>query len=208
MAFTKRVTASQLKNVDLKTAVDTEGDKLKIDDLQRPASRYRDLIAEIKPIEEELKQQKAELIAEVKQRRLTQEKRERFFRSCVVATNDPTTLLFTFQDKYSAVAIDHESLLKRAFGRKYDDLFERGLSVKLKDGVTFEQMERAIGPAHMTALAKFLDFEQYIKLRKGFMETRAEMRPTLDVSTNNAIDVVTAQVQAAPQVRVREPKEE
>lgn len=208
MAITKRVTAAQLKNIDLRNPTDSDGDKLKIDDLEKPASRYRDIVAEIKPLEEELKQTKADLVSEVSQRRVAREKQDRFFSTCLVTTDSPTSLVVVFQDRFAPIALEHEVVLKRAFAKRYDLMFERGLTVKLKEAVRLQDIERAIGPAAVVALSKFLDFDEHIKPCKGFMQKRAEMRQELDAPTNNAIDVVVAQVQAAPQVRVREPKED
>jgi|GEM_PF-3898245 len=210
MAGTKKAAQAGLASLDLTRPKNDNDGKLHVQtsSLDALASAYRDAAAEIAVLVEEQKERKRQLVDAVGKRRLAEEKAGRFYKSCTVETDAEEELRITWADQFSALDTTHEGILRRAFGKAYDDLFEPKLAVKLESSsATLDDIKEALGSKY-DALCGFLSLSTVLKMRSGFMERRARMRRTLDEATNEALDTVIGQTQAEPRVIVIAPKEE
>lgn len=208
MAMTKKAAQAALKTTDLtKRKGDDEG-KLRIEGLERVASEYRDAQAEIELLLEAQKGRRAELIAACAKKRRAEELAGRFFKTCAVATDTDDLLYVSWGDKYRVLDTSHEPVLRKAFGKHFDDLFERVTTVKLDKKASLEKIREIVGPARMNDLAKQVRFDESLKIVGGFMEQRADLRPAFDEKVNESIDTVIAQVQSDPSLKIMAAKDD
>lgn len=208
MATTKKAAAAALKTLDLTKRKNDDGGKLKVEGLERMASEYRDAQAEIELLLEAQKQRRAEILAVCTKKRSTEERAGRFYKTCAVVTDTDDVLNVSWGDKYKALDVSHEPVLRKAFGKHYDDLFGLAVTAKIDKDATVEQIREIVGPSRLDALTKMVRFSESLKLRSGFMEARADLRPAFDDQTNDSIDTVVGQIQSDPSLKVVAAKED
>lgn len=202
MATTKKAAAAALQNLDLTKPKSDDGGKLRVEGLERLASEYRDAQAEIELLLEQQKERRAALLATCGKKRLAEERAGRFYKTCAVVTDTDDVLNVSWGDRYKSLDVTHEPVLKRAFGKHYEELFGRTVAAKVDKDATLETIQKIVGPTRLNELAKVVKFSEALKLRSGFMEQRADLRAAFDETTNSSIDTVVGQVQHDPSLKV------
>lgn len=208
MAVTKKAAQAALKSLDLTKPKSDEGGKLGVEGLEQVASEYRDAQAEIELLLEAQKGRRIKILEACGKKRRAEELDGHFYKTCAVATDTDDVLTVSWGDRYRVLDVSHEPTLRRAFGKHFDDLFTRVVSVKLDKAASLGKIEEIVGPSRLDALTKQIRFGESLKLTAGFMEQRADLRPAFDEKTNESIDTVVAQVQSDPSLKVVAAKDE
>jgi hypothetical protein len=208
MAATKKAAAAALRNLDLTRAKDDDGGKLRVEGavVKRLARAYLEAHEEIEALEQEQKARKQRIIEAVAEKRLAAEQEGRFYATAQIEVEDDESLQILWTDRYKLLDASHEPLLKRAFGQHYDELFRETMDAKVEDDATLDDMKAALGADAFAALQKFLRVSSSLKLKKGFMATRANLRESFDETTNESIDTVIGKVAYAPTLKPVRPK--
>lgn len=208
MAATRKAAAAALNKMDLTKAKDDDGGKLRIvgHTAKQLAREYNDAQAQIEELQELQKERKQRIIDLASEKRLEAENEGRFYSTAQIETEDDEFLQILWTDRFKALDTSHQPVLKRAFGKHYDDLFRETIEVKAADNVTVEEMQTALGSRAFDTLQKFVTVAPALKLKKGFLETRANLRGTFDATTNTSIDTVVAKVAYAPSLKPVRPK--
>lgn len=208
MAATKKATAAALRNLDLTKAKDDDGGKLRVEGAAAKtlARQYLDAQEEIEALQEEQKQRKQQIIELVAAKRLAAEQDGRFYTTAQIELEDDELLQVLWVDRYKTLDVSHQALLKKMFGKHYDELFTETTSVKPSGDMLMEDMRLALGSRAFEALLKFCHVDPVLKFRKGFMAERARLRTVLDETTNGAIDDVVGKVEYQPSLKPVRPK--
>lgn len=208
MAATKKAAAAALRNVDLTKAKDDDGGKLRVEGMaaKNLARAYLDTHEELEALQEEQKERKQQILELVAAKRLAAEKAGRFYTTAQIEVEDDEMLQVLWTDRYKTLDVSHQPLLKRLFGKQYDELFRDATELKVTEDVAFDDMQLALGTRAFEALQKFVNVAPTLKLKKGFMEQRARLRTTLDDTSNGAIDDVVGNVAYSPSLKPVRPK--
>lgn len=204
----KKAAAAALKNLDLKKPKDEEDGKLLVSTLKRVASKYRDAQAKIEALQEQQKQYRDEMTAVCSEMRTKAEAENRFYKTCEVETNTDDVLQVTWSNSFSPLDPGHEPVLREAFGKQFDDLFEPVVQAKAEKTATLQDIVDIVGPARVAALAKYVKFNEKLKLKSNFLETWRDIKATVDSTVREAIDTVVGQVQSTPRIRIVPPKDD
>lgn len=112
-----------------------------------------------------------------------------FHKTCRVRGNDQDVRV-TRKDAFSKIAMDHKPVLQDLLGSAFDTLFVEGCDLKLTvDPEVFIAACEEVG----LNVSKFFDRTNWVKPKKGFLEMRATLRPSLDDTENEALDAITDQ---------------
>lgn len=208
MAATRKAAAAALNKMDLTKAKDDDGGKLAIGGhtAKQLAREYNDAQAQIEELQELQKERKQRIIDLVAEKRLEAEREGRFYATAQIETEDDEFLQILWTDRFKALDTSHQPILKRAFGKHYDDLFRESIEAKVAGDATLDEMQTALGSRAFDTLQKFVTISSALKLKKGFMETRANLRGTFDDTTNASIDTVVGKVAYAPSLKPVRPK--
>ena len=208
MAMTKKAAAEALRNMDLTKAKDDDGGKLRVEGttIEQLGREYAEAHAQIEELEMAQKERKAQIIEKVAAQRLKAEKQGRFYATAQVDLGDDELLQVLWTDRYKTLDVQHQALLQKAFGKHYDELFFETAEAKTKDEWKLEDLQIALGTRAYDTLMKFMKVQPALKLRKGFMETRAHLRNSFDQTTNDSIDTVVANAAYSPTLKVVRPK--
>jgi hypothetical protein len=194
--------------MDLTKAKDDDGGKLKVESVAAKtlARKYLDAQEEIEALQTEQKERKAQIIELVAAKRLAAEQEGRCYTTAQIEVEDDEMLQVLWTDRYNMLDVSHRPLLKKMFGRHYDELFCETTAMKMTGDAIMEDIRLALGTRAFEALQKFCRVDAVLKLRKGFMGERARLRSTLDDTTNGAIDDVVGKVAYQPSLKPVRPK--
>lgn len=208
MAMTKKAAAEALRNMDLTKAKDEDKGKLKVEGtaIEQLAREYAEAQAQIDELRKEQDERKQQLVEAIAPKRLKAEKEGRFYATAQVDLGDDELLQVLWPDRYKSLDVQHQTMLRRAFGKHFDELFYEATEAKAEDGVKLEEIQTALGTRAYDTLLRFMKLSPALRLRKGFMETRAHLRGTFDETTNDSIDTVMANAAYAPTLKVVRPK--
>jgi hypothetical protein len=187
-----------LKPVAKKSA---KKDALVLTGHEETAARVRDRAREIETLEAEQKQDAAALIEAGRVFRREAEASGSFHKTVKVATDDqPISLVFS--DRYSPVAVENEDALRDCLGSQYDAMFRRECKVSQRKDMNLEALKALLGDK-FDAFASAFDVKEVLVPVDGFMETRANLRPSLSAELNATVDGIVDQVQFKPSVRTK-----
>lgn len=165
------------------------------------AARVRDRARQLDSLEAEQKADCAELIDAAKTCRREAEAAGNFHKMVKVATdNDPISLVFS--DRYSPVAVENEEALREALGASYDAMFRREVKVSQRKDMNLDALKALLGDK-FDAFAAAFDVKEILTPVDGFMETRANLRPSLGTALNATVDGIIDQVQYKPSVKTK-----
>lgn len=156
-------------------------------------------------LEADYDEEKAKLIAAVTKKRLAEEKRGNFHKTCEISAEyEPggNPALVVFQDKYSKVDIDHEKALRAGLNGHYGELVGRKFVLSVKGDTTLKALKAALGGKYAALLA-LVDVKEHLAINGDFMLKRSLLRGSLTNKENDACDAITAQCQHAPQVKIK-----
>lgn len=208
MAATRKAAVAALNRLEVTKAKDDDGGKLHIDDaaVKKLAREYNDADARIKELQEEQGRRKQEIIDLASKKRLEAENEGRYYQTAKIQVDDDESLQVQWADRFQSLDISHEPIIKRVFGKHYDELFCEVFDAKVVRDAAVEELTTAIGQRAFDTLQKFVKIRPALKIKKGFLETRANLRTTFDEVTNTSLDTVLAQVSYAPTVKPMRPK--
>lgn len=177
-------------------------DRLSIPGHEALAKKMRERGKKLDSLGAEQKKDIATLRDSVKEQRLAAEKAGDFHKTVLVESADGKPVQVVFQDRYSKVDVDHEDALRTALSGNYDQLFTKGIDVKVKPNATLDALKAALGDK-FDAFAALCDVTEYLAPTKDYMTKRSAIRGGLDETTNDAIDAITDQVQVSPSVKLK-----
>lgn len=184
------------------TAGTKKKDKLHVEGLEETAAKVRERAEKIESLEAEQKVDKAKIVEVCKKERRDAEVSGDFHTTCLVESDDGKPVQVVFTNKFSKVDVTHESALKQALNGQFDTLFRKGVDVAMKDGITFEKLQKVLGDK-FDAFAALCDLTEYLSPDRDFMQKRAALRPALDAATNSQIDAISDQTQYTPMVKTK-----
>jgi hypothetical protein len=166
------------------------------------AARVRDRAREIETLEAEQKTDAASLIETGRGFRREAEAAGNFHKTVKVAVDEDSTISLVFSDRYSPVAVENEDALRGCLGSQYDALFRRECRVSQRKDMSLEALKALLGDK-FDAFAAAFDVKEVLVPVDGFMETRANLRPSLSEELNATVDGIVDQVQFKPSVRTK-----
>jgi uncharacterized small protein (DUF1192 family) len=169
---------------------------------EETAARVRDRAREIETLEAEQKQDAAALIEASRVFRREAEAEGNFHKTVKVATATDDTISLVFSDRYSPVAVENEDALRDCLGSQYDAMFRRECKVSQRKDMNLEALKALLGDK-FDAFASAFDVKEVLVPVDGFMETRANLRPSLSAELNATVDGIVDQVQFKPSVRTK-----
>lgn len=185
-----------------KAAGGKKKEKLSITGFEKTAAQMRARQEQIDSLVAEQDSDKAKVIEVCKKERRDAEVAGDFFSTCLLESDDGKPVQVAFQNKFSKVDVAHEDALRSAMNGQYETLFRRGVEISVKDGVTLDKLQKALGD-RFDALAALVDLSEFLVLDRDFMSKRAALRPALDAATNATIDQITDQTQYKPSIRTK-----
>jgi hypothetical protein len=177
-------------------------DKLRVFGLEKLATTLHTRESTIKDLNEKQTQDKTKLIERVAVSRANEEQRGNFYKTCLVhAGPDQDDIQVIWTDSYSALPTKHEPILRKAFGKRFEDMFVRVAEVKPRSPMSAATLRERMGDKAYEIFADLFEVKEAFKVKAGFMETRFRKRAELDAETNELLDIVQAGAQAKPTVK-------
>ena len=174
----------------------TEVSKLKVTGLEKCVSRLRDRENQIEELSKLQKEEEAVVIDEVKKERISAEKRNEFFKCCLVLGQDEEQpLKVQFSNRYSKISYENESVLRECLGSLYLELFAEKTTVRVRDDISPEMLKQKLGEDLYTFL-----FTEEKTIVPCDMETRAKLRQTMGDKSNSVVDQLREQVSQKPSI--------
>ena len=184
------------------TAGKKAADKLVLTGHEEVASRLRERARAIETLEAEQKAEAADLINVAKNFRRDAEAAGDFHKTVNVATTDDKPISLSFSDRYSPVAVESEDALRGALGSHYDAMFRREVKVSQRKDMDLDSLKAILGDK-FDAFAAAFDVKEVLVPVDGFMETRANLRPSLSKDLNTVVDGIVDQVQYKPSLKTK-----
>jgi len=173
--------------------------KLEVTGLEPQIAAMRQRLGQIESLKAQQAIDEKMVLDKVKVERVAAEADGDLYKTALVNSADGVPAKVTFKNQFKQISTEHEGDLRTALKTAYDALFTTKHEVKLRDGVTIEQLKAALGDK----LGLLFDVTPYIAPQSDFMEKRAALRRTLDKNTNKTLDSVTDQAQYCPSMSLK-----
>lgn len=167
-----------------------------IDDMQEQVNELNQLKRQMK----ELKARQDQLLSEVTVKALDALRSAESDGRCIktVILNGDKSVKVSRKNAFKKIDAEHENTLtdlvgKRAFSQMFN--VENTLDLNVDPQVMIDCLE-----AHGIEVSDFFDTHKFIKPCKSFMEIRAQLRPTIGKTKNEALDALIDAVQYSPNV--------
>lgn len=168
------------------------------------ATRVKERARQMDALKAEQEIDTAELVAEARAFRIAEECAGNFAKTVDVPTEqgDGDKVQVVFSDRYTGIDPEHEPVLRVALGRHFDGVLKLTATAKPRSDLTVEKLQAVLGDKYEAFCSLFEVSEQYTPVA-AFMETRANLRPTLTSAVNEALDVIVERVQYKPSIKTK-----
>jgi hypothetical protein len=173
--------------------------KLEVGGLENKVVEMRKRLADIESLEAQQKLDEEDVLTKVKGKRLAAEADGDLYKTALVNSGDGVPAKVTFKNQFKQISTEHEEALRTHLKTTYDTLFTTRHDVKLRDGVSIDQLKELLGDK----LGLLFDVTPYIGVTSDFMEKRAALRRNLDKKTNAVLDSITEQAQYRPSISLK-----
>lgn len=177
-----------------------EVDKFPVMGYEKVIPRLRKIDADIMKLFEERKKLQETITTNVRKIRKHWEKKGKFYKTFVIQSADGVDATILFKNSFSKVDVDNEKEMREKLGDPvFNQLYEVVTVHALKNRIDWTELRKVLG----NRSEEFVRASKHIAHKKGFMETRADLRNQVSTEVNKTLDEYTESVQAVPDLRLK-----